>query len=60
MRAVREIDIRSKKKRPTVVPHLTDEPDVAIQEDAYMHRFQALGQPISRAKGHMQFSLSYT
>lgn len=37
---------RSKKKRPTVVPHLTDEPDVAIQEDAYMHRFQALGQPI--------------
>ena len=29
----------SKKKRPIVVPHLTDEPDVAIQEDAYMHRF---------------------
>lgn len=27
---------RSKKKRPT---HLTDEPDVAIQEDAYAHRF---------------------
>ena len=37
---------RCKKKRPTVVPHLTDEPDIAIQEDVYMHRFQALGQPI--------------